>query len=314
MSLQDPTILLLFGCIAVASFVALLWVIATTRPAPVENRVSNLRDESQGFLAHRPKTLTEQTKKELRQAWSEKEERRKKFGERLVQAGLYKRGSTGAFVASQIALCALPVAIGFVAASFHFTSMTIGLTAGVCLGVFGIIGPGLWLDAMKRSRQTTIRRSLPDALDLLVVCVEAGLSLPAALVRVTKELRTAYPMLAMELIIVHREVQLGATSGEALRRFADRFDLEELRSLSSVIRQAERFGASITNAIKVHADTLRHKRMEDARERAQKAAVKLLFPTVLCIFPAVFVVILGPAAYDIMEMFARINIPTVAGQ
>ncbi len=171
----------------------------------------------------------------------------------------------------------------------------------------GVLAPGLWLDKQKKKRQTDIRRALPDALDLLVVCVEAGLSLPAALVRVTKELRTAYPMLSMELIIVHREVQLGHSTGEALRRFADRFDLEELRSLSSVVRQAERFGASIVNALRVHAETLRHKRTEQARERAQKATVKILFPTLLCIFPAIFVVVVGPAAFGIIEMFSRMS-------
>lgn len=308
--LQDPSSQLLVASIAIASFAALVWLIVTSRSAPVVDRVADLVDESQAIRRAGSATLTEQSRRDLRKAWSEKDERRKKFGERLVQAGLYKRGSTSTFIATQVALCAMPVAIGVLAASFHYTSMTAGIFSGVCLGVLGILAPSFWLDAMKRSRQTAIRRSLPDALDLLIVCVEAGLSLPAALVRVTKELQTAYPMLAMELIIVHREVQLGASSGEALRRFADRFDLEELRSLSSVIRQAERFGASITNAIKVHADSLRHQRMEQARERAQKAAVKLLFPTVLCIFPAVFVVILGPAAYDIMEAFARINIPT----
>jgi tight adherence protein C len=276
--------------------------------------VSNLRDESQSFLASGPKGLSSPSRNELRQAWSAKDERHKKLGERLVQAGLYKRGSTGAFIVTQLTLCALPVAIGVLAASFHYTSMKIGVSAGICLGVLGVVGPGLWLDVMKGRRQTVIRRSLPDALDLLVVCVEAGMSLPAALVRITQELQSAYPMLTMELIIVHREIQLGASSGEALRRFADRFDLKELRSLSAVIRQAEQFGASITNAIRVHADTLRHQRMEQARERAQKAAVKILFPTILCIFPAVFVVILGPAAYDILEMFERINIPTALGK
>jgi tight adherence protein C len=153
-----------------------------------------------------------------------------------------------------------------------------------------------------------MRRALPDALDLLVICVEAGLSLPAALVRITKELRSAYPMLALEMMIVHREIQLGHTTGEALKRFGDRFDLEEVRSLASVIRQAERFGASIVNAIRVHAETLRHLRLEQARERAQKATVKLLFPTVLCIFPAMFVVILGPAVFDILELFDRLNL------
>jgi tight adherence protein C len=314
MLILDQTTMLLVGSVAIVSFVGLVGLVVTSRSAPVEERVADLRDQSHSIRAQRPNSLTEQSKQELRQAWSQKEERRKKFGERLVQAGLYKRGSTGVFIATQIALCAMPVAIGILAASFHYTTSSNGILAGLCLGVLGMVGPGLWLDAMKRKRQTVIRRSLPDALDLLVVCVEAGLSLPAAMVRVTKELRTAYPMLAMELIIVHREVQLGASSGEALRRFADRFDLEELRSLSSVIRQAEKFGASITKAIQVHADTLRHRRMEQARQRAQQAAVKLLFPTVLCIFPAVFVVILGPAVYDIMEAFGNMRIPTAVGQ
>lgn len=308
---QDQLLYLLFLLVAAVSFLTVVWLVFTSKPEPLEERVTDLRNESRSMLAHQPKTLTEQKKSELRKAWSEKDQSRAKFAERLVQAGLYRRGSTGTFVATQIALCALPVAVGVLAGSFQYTSMKIGILVGICAGILGIVGPGLWLDAMKRNRQTTIRRSLPDALDLLVVCVEAGMSLPAALVRVTKELRTAYPMLAMELIIVHREVQLGASSGEALRRFGDRFDLEELRSLSSVIRQAERFGASITNAIKVHADTLRHRRIEAARERAQKAVVKLLFPTVLCIFPAVFVVILGPAVYDVMEFFAQMNVPTL---
>lgn len=307
--MPDQMILIITGVVAAISFIGMVGLMVTSRPATVEDRVTNLRDESQVIMAGRPKALTEQSKRELREAWSQKEERRQKFGERLVQAGLYKRGSMGIFVATQIALFTLPVAIGVIAASFGYTTILRGLFAGMFLGIVGIVGPGLWLDMMKRNRQTVIRRSLPDALDLLVVCVEAGMSLPAALVRITKELRTAYPMLAMELIIVHREVQLGASSGEALRRFGDRFDLEELRSLSSVICQAEKFGASITKAIKVHADTLRHKRMEQAKQRAQKAVVQLLFPTVLCIFPAVFVVLLGPAVYDIIEMFKELNVP-----
>jgi tight adherence protein C len=132
--------------------------------------------------------------------------------------------------------------------------------------------------------------------------VEAGLSLPSALVRVSSELRTAHPMLAAEMTIVHREVQLGNSTGMSLRNFADRFDLEEVRSMASVILQAEKFGASIVNALRVHADALRRKRFQQAQERAQKATVKLLFPTVLFIFPAIFFVILGPAAFDIMEV------------
>ena len=309
----EQIFLVLSGSVAAVSLLGMVWLLLTTKPDLAASRMTDLRDQSRSIMGHETTTSVDQARSGLRQTWLAKEERRQKFGERLIQAGIYKRNSTAAFVISQVLLGALPLVIGIVAALLNYTSMGIGILLGLTVGVFGLIAPGFWLDSMKRRRQTTIRRSLPDALDLLVVCVEAGLSLPAALVRVTKELRSAYPMLTMELIIVHREVQLGASSGEALRRFADRFDLEELRSLSSVIRQAEKFGASIVNAIRVHAETLRHKRMEQARERAQKATVKILFPTVLCIFPAVFVVILGPAVYDVLEMFDRISIPTLTG-
>ncbi len=120
-----------------------------------------------------------------------------------------------------------------------------------------------------------------------------------ALRRVAGELRTAHPLLSGELDIVQREVQLGRSTGEALRQFADRCDLEEARSLSSVILQAERFGASLVKSLRVHAEMLRTKRMQYAEEMAQKAATKILFPTILFIFPGLFVIILGPAAIQL---------------
>src|SRR5207247_8393608 len=112
---------------------------------------------------------------------------------------------------------------------------------------------------------------------------EGGLSLPAALQRVASELQAAHPLLAGELAIVQRQVQLGQSTGEALRQFANRADLEEIRGLASVIMQAERFGASLVKALQVHADMLRNKRIQYAEEMAQKAAIKILFPTVFCI-------------------------------
>jgi tight adherence protein C len=170
-----------------------------------------------------------------------------------------------------------------------------------------MIGPSFWLDSRKGARQTTFRRALPDALDLLVICLEGGLSLPGSLKRVASELRTAHPPLATELNIVQREIQLGRSPGESIQQMGFRTDLEEIRSLASVITQAERFGASLVKSLRVHAETLRVKRQQHAEELAQKASVKVLFPTLLCIFPAVFVVILGPAAYQILEMFANMN-------
>ena len=167
----------------------------------------------------------------------------------------------------------------------------------------GLIGPSFWLDKKKAQRQTSLRRSLPDALDVLVICMEGGLSLPASLQRVADELQTAHPLLATELHIAQRDVQLGRSPGEALRHFGERSDLEEIRSLASVIIQADRYGASLVKSLRVHAETLRLKRRQHAEEMAQKAGLKLLFPTVLFIFPAMFVVILGPAMTRILRVF-----------
>src|SRR5262249_32991220 len=178
---------------------------------------------------------------------------------------------------------------------------------GALLGAFGMIGPSLWLDKRKAARQTAFRRALPDALDVMVICLEGGLSLPGAIRRVGGELRTAHPMLAAELNIVQREIQLGRSPGEALQHFATRCDLEEVRGLASVIAQAERFGASIVKALRVHAETLRVKRLQYAEEMAQKAATKLLIPTILCIFPCVFVVVMSPAVIQLMDIFARMR-------
>jgi tight adherence protein C len=305
--MSGPVLLTILFTTAGLSLLSVVWLVFLGEADPVEQRLNELRPEQKG-VENGPGGKKMADLQEFRDSWSRKEERRRKLGERLVQAGLYKRNSTGFFYVTQGLLGGVPVLVGFAAATMGFTTLPAALLIGAMTGVAGIIAPGFWLDAQKSRRQTAMRRALPDALDLLVICVEAGLSLPAALVRITKELRTAYPMLALEMMIVHREIQLGQTTGEALKRFGDRFDLEEVRSLASVIRQAERFGASIVNAIRVHAETLRHLRMEQARERAQKASVKLLFPTVLCIFPAMFVVILGPAAFDILDLFDRLDL------
>jgi tight adherence protein C len=236
------------------------------------------------------------------------EEQRRRLGDRLIQAGLYKRGSVAFYVTAKLVLALLPVLIGIVAAGAGVLTFRQAIMFGVPTGVFGTIIPSFWLDIKKRQRQAALRRALPDALDVIVICVEAGLSLPAAFVRVSQELRTAHPMLAGEMTIVQREVQMGCSTGEALRRFADRFDLEELRSLASVVLQAEKFGASVVKALRVNADWLRTKRYQRAEEKAGQAAVKLLFPTIFFIFPALYVVLLGPAFLDIVKMLAEMHL------
>jgi tight adherence protein C len=226
---------------------------------------------------------------------------------RLINAGLYSRQSMVVFLGVKVLLMVLPALLGLAAGVVGLVPILYGVIGGGVLCVVGMIGPSFWLDRRKAARQSAFRRALPDALDVLVICLEGGLSLPESLRRVAGELKTAHPALAAELNIVQREVQMGRTIGEALVQFAERTDLDEVRSLASVVAQAERFGASLVKGLRVHAEALREKRMQYAEEMGQKAAVKVLFPTLFCIFPGMFIVILGPAVIKIVEGFAQIH-------
>jgi tight adherence protein C len=226
---------------------------------------------------------------------------------RLIHAGLYGRQALLIFLGVKFLLMVGPTTAGFVLGLLGIVPMLHGLIVGAMLGVLGMIGPSFWLDNRKANRQIAFRRALPDALDVLVICLEGGLSLTGALRRVATELKTAHPLLAGELRIAQREVQLGRATGEALRQFGERTDLDEVRSLASVVIQAERFGASLVNALRVHAETLRENRLHRAEEMAQKAAIKILFPTLLFIFPGIFLVILGPGVIQIMEAFSQMS-------
>jgi tight adherence protein C len=232
------------------------------------------------------------------------EEERTRLQARLLQAGLYGRQAMVVFLGVKLLLTVAPAVLGLLAGLVGLVPVREGLICGALLGIFGLIGPSFWLDRRKAARQTSFRRSLPDALDVLVICLEGGLSLQGALRRVASELRTAHPLLAQELTIVQREVQMGRSTGEALRQFAGRADLEELRSLASLIRQAERYGATLGKVLRVHGEVLRAKRLQDAEEMAQKAATKMLFPTVLFIFPGIFLVVLGPAVIQVVKVFS----------
>jgi tight adherence protein C len=235
------------------------------------------------------------------------EEERTKLQTRLIHAGLYRRQAMVVFLGAKVMLMVAPAVLGVVASLIGLVTFQQGLIFGGSLGIGGLIGPSFWLDKMKQMRQSSFRRALPDALDVLVICLEGGLSLPAALKRVSSELRIVHPALAAELAIVQREIQLGRTSGEALRKMGERSDLEELRSLASVILQSEKFGASLVKSLRVHAETMRVKRQQRAEELAATAATKLLFPTVLFILPAVFVVVLGPAIIHVGRSVAKMG-------
>jgi tight adherence protein C len=233
------------------------------------------------------------------------ETQRTRLQERLYQAGVYGRHSLAVFLGAKMLLIALGVGLGLVVTALKLLPSSQSLLLTVAAGGAALVAPGVWLDSRKKKRQATLRRGLPDALDMLVLCLEGGVSLTAAVQRVTAELQTAHPLLGAELNIVQREMLLGLSAGAALQKFGQRADLEDVRNLASVLLQNERFGASVTKALRTHADILRQQRQQRAEELAQKAAVKILFPTLLCIFPAIFIVILGPAAFQLIAIFSR---------
>jgi tight adherence protein C len=170
----------------------------------------------------------------------------------------------------------------------------------------GYLLPDIWLMWRVSSRQHRLRKGLPDALDLLVICVEAGLGLDQALLRVTDELRITHPELCEELQLVNLEMRVGKTRIEALRELAKRTGLDDIKALVSMLIQTERFGTSIAQSLRVHSDDLRMKRRQRAEEKAAKMSVKMVPVLVFFIFPALMVVILGPAVLQIMRQLMPI--------
>ncbi len=167
--------------------------------------------------------------------------------------------------------------------------------------IVGYLLPELWIGWRIRARQHRIRKGLPDALDLLVICVEAGLGLDQALLRVSEELKIAHPELSDELQLVNLEMRLGKTRMEALRELARRTGLEDLKALVAMLIQTERFGTSVAQSLRVYSDDLRVKRRQRAEEMGAKTSVKMVPPLVFFIFPALMVVILGPAVITLLR-------------
>jgi tight adherence protein C len=181
----------------------------------------------------------------------------------------------------------------------------------VVLSVFlGAAIPDIWLKKRTERRKENIQHALPDAMDLAVVSVEAGLGLDQALLRVGQEIQSAHPDLADELQLRNLEVKMGRSRSEAFRNLADRTGVEDLKALVAILIQTDRFGTSVAQALRTFSDGLRVKRRQLAEEKAAKLAIKMVLPMVLFIFPGVFVVILGPAFIAII----RDLLPTLAGQ
>jgi tight adherence protein C len=185
---------------------------------------------------------------------------------------------------------------------------TENMVAAILVGaVAGFFIPDFVLKQLISRRQTSIRLALPDALDLLVICMEAGLGIDQAIARVGEEIRLTSPAFAEELQIINREQRAGKPRLDAWRSMADRVDIDYVRQFVAMLVQTERFGTPIANALGVFADTLRTRRTQKAEEAAAKAGIKLLFPLVFFIFPSIFVVALGPAMISIHRLFTDVG-------
>lgn len=220
---------------------------------------------------------------------------------KLAGAGFRRPQAQTLFLASKSGLAVVGLVVGVVIGlTMHWQLVSVAGVATFCAGT-GLMLPDLWLMAAISGRKQKIRYGLPDTLDLLVVSVESGLALDAAFKRVGDEMSPVHPELSEELRISTMETQMGLRRNEALENLAKRTGLDEMRSLVSVIVQAEKFGTSIARALRNQADSMRVKRRQAAEEKAQKTAVKLMLPLVLFIFPAIAVVVAGPAAISALR-------------
>ena len=224
---------------------------------------------------------------------------------KLATAGLRADNAPTFFLASKtiVAICLAVVGVAYTWAKGDNLQNAIGIVL-LCAGV-GFMAPNVWLSMAVNKRKEKIRDGLPDSLDMLVISVESGLGLDAAFQRVGDEMRKVHPALSEEFQIVTLESQMGIPRAEALLNLTARTALDEMKSLVAIINQAERFGTSIARALRNQSDALRTKRRQAAEERAQKTTVKLLAPLILFIFPAILVVLAGPAALKMIVMLSE---------
>ena len=213
--------------------------------------------------------------------------------QRLVRAGIFDPSGVAYFFIARTGL-----AIGLAVAVFFFAPLAQGTAAfwGTmgAAGLIGYVGPSLYLDRRITSRRDEHRSGFPDFMDLLVVCADAGLSMEASLDRVGRELADSYPSLTANIHMANLEIRAGRTLTDALDHLADRLGLEEARSFATLIQQSDELGSSITEALRVYSDDMRHKRLSRAEEKAYSLPAKLAVPMMVCIFPVLFVVILLP--------------------
>ncbi|WP_339910575.1 type II secretion system F family protein [Symmachiella dynata] len=298
---------IIFGIVAIATYALL--VRSNPYDVKVRNRIKELEPSSMAIATAKGDDDEESDGvlsrfvEELQQLNPSHASSRSGLQHRLTKAGIYDQAAIQRYYIAKLLFTAIPAAAMIPLELSGYISAQWMIPAAVAAGAVGFLVPGFWLDRAIARQHVLLQKSLPDFIDLMTVCLGGGLSLQQTIHQVSDELLLAHPELAAELAIIQRDMELGATVDQALKRFAVRTDFDGARTLSTFIREAQRFGSNIVDALRNHADMLRTKREQAAEEKAQKASVKILIPTLLLIFPAIFVILVGPAAIQIQEAF-----------
>jgi tight adherence protein C len=288
-----------FIAVAILIGAATSWLLA--RNAPEQRRLRNVvaGGDSVGILqapvlAQVPDPSLQRAAKMLPKSASEMSRLQK----RLTRAGFPHYRHVIIYAAAELLL---PV-VAFLAVFIPF-GLRVGLIPALLAAGAAYVAPSFYVGHRSALRKKAIRNGLPDALDLLTVCVEAGSALDQAIFKTAQELDISHPQLAEELRLITTEVRAGKPRLEAFRNFAQRTGVDEVRTLVSMLTQTDRFGTSIGDALRVHSETSRTKRRQEAEERANKVGVKLVFPLALCLFPALYVVCFGPVVVKVYRAF-----------
>lgn len=297
-----------------ASAGLLVWGVANLSPAQtrtLRNRLEELRSGESSRRELQERRRRQQRREQLqelletvgRRLTGETDSGQGETRKMLIHAGYRHENAVAIFYAVRLFLAAVLVVATLVLGSMIGTGASQGLAFLAFFGLLGWMGPLFFVRRRQKNRQEEIQRALPDALDLLVVCMEAGLGLNQALMRVAEEMDRISGVLAEELMIVNMQIRAGNPRSEALRGLAERTGISDVRSLVGMLVQTDRFGTSVGEALRVHADTLRDKRRQRAEEEAAKLSIRMLFPLVFFIFPSIFVVMLGPSVFRFQEIF-----------
>jgi len=225
---------------------------------------------------------------------------------KLAHAGYREPTAVIFFLGIRITAAVSMFAVGLILAALAELNGILITLMGLWGWVFGWVIPGFILRTQVKKRQKEIQKALPDALDLLVICVEAGLGLNQALMRVAAEMRHHSTIMTDEIVLTNLQIRAGTPRDQAMMEMAYRTGVPDVRSLVTMLVQTERFGTSIARSLRIHADSLRTRRRQRAEEAAAKTTIKLVFPLAMCIFPALFVVILGPAIIQIVRALSGV--------